>query len=310
MSTHMRLRRPSTTSSGQSETRTLVILRRIQRTRHGNLVPPSNMDTRVMHFGRLLFGLSLTAFGALHFVHGDFVTRVVPAWPAWIPPRMLWVVLTGAILVAAGVAVIGGLRPRPLLWAIAVVLVFSIALFHLPSLTRDVLIGGNWSNTGKTLALLGGCLAVASTFAEDTRDKPIVRLFDRRRSHAIGRVCLAVFMLLAGAQHFRWATFVATLVPAWIPGGGLFWAYGTAVLLIAGGLGLLIPPTTRPAALGSGVMIFLWVFMVHLPRVVQGIGSRSNETTAVFEALGISGLAFLYTATVTRPHSQGEGSRR
>ena len=75
-----------------------------------------------MRFGRLLFGISLVAFGALHFAYGDFVTRVVPSWPAWLPPRWFWVAVTGAILTAAGVAVIGAIKPRSALAVLAAVL--------------------------------------------------------------------------------------------------------------------------------------------------------------------------------------------
>ena len=42
-------------------------------------------------------------------------------------------------------------------------------------------------------------------------------------------------------------------------------------------------------------MIFLWVLMLHIPRAVAA-PHDSNETTAVFEALAISGAAFLVAA--------------
>lgn len=264
------------------------------------------MDTYLVRFGRLLFGISLTAFGALHFIYGDFVTRVVPSWPAWIPPRWLWAALVGTVLVAAGAAVITSIKPRPALAGLAGLLVLSIALLHLPSAAQDVFIGGTWTGTGKALVLLGGCAAVATTYPRNTYATAAV--LDPHGSQAAGRLCLAAFMILAGAQHFRWTDFVVTLVPGWVPGGGPFWTYCSAVLLIAGGLGMMIPATARPAAFWSGVMIFLWVLMLHVPRAVQGVGSRSNETTAVFEALGFSGLAFLYAATSAR--ASNRASRR
>ena len=44
-------------------------------------------------------------------------------------------------------------------------------------------------------------------------------------------------MLLGGIQHFRSVEFVVTLVPSWVPGGGLFWTYFAGVALIVGGAG-------------------------------------------------------------------------
>jgi uncharacterized membrane protein len=117
----------------------------------------------------------------------------------------------------------------------------------------------------------------------------------------VGRVCLGLFMLLGGIQHFRFVEFVVTLVPSWVPGGGLVWTYFAGVALIAGGVGLMIPTTARLAAALSGVMILLWVVMLHIPRAVAATdATRANETTAVFEALAFSGLAFLLAGTAAR----------
>jgi uncharacterized membrane protein YphA (DoxX/SURF4 family) len=61
--------------------------------------------------------------------------------------------------------------------------------------------------------------------------------------------------------------------------------------LIAGGLGIIVPLTSRLAGGLSGLMIFVWVLIVHIPRAVAI--RNSNETIVVFEALAFSGVAFL-----------------
>jgi hypothetical protein len=43
-------------------------------------------------------------------------------------------------------------------------------------------------------------------------------------------------------------------------------------------------------------MIFLWVFLVHIPRALAG-PNHANETAGVFEALALSGVALLVAAT-------------
>ncbi|MHA4812649.1 hypothetical protein ACX0G9_31435, partial [Flavitalea flava] len=45
----------------------------------------------------------------------------------------------------------------------------------------------------------------------------------------------------------------------------------------------------------SGLMIFLWVFMLHIPRAV-GMPKDHGELTAVFEALAFSGILFILAA--------------
>jgi len=64
----------------------------------------------------------------------------------------------------------------------------------------------------------------------------------------VGRVCLGVFLVITGIQHYLFTEFVASLIPAWFPGNAVFWTYLAGVALIAGGLGLWIPQTARLAA--------------------------------------------------------------
>lgn len=247
----------------------------------------------------MFFAIGLTAFGILQIVYGDFVTRVVPGWPAWIPGRSLWVYLTGALLIAGGAAILLGIKGRTVAVTLGALIALSFVFLHVPRAAAGAFMGGTWTSAGKGLVLCGGCLAVAATFRRGDRDR-FSSTLDPQLSDIAGRVCLGLFMLLGGIQHFRFVEFVMALVPSWVPGGALFWTYFAGVALIAGGVGLMIPRTARWAATLSGVMIFLWVVMLHIPRAVAAApAARANETTAVFEALAFSGLAFLLAGNAT-----------
>jgi uncharacterized membrane protein len=258
---------------------------------------------RIPLVGRVFFAIGLIAFGILHIVYGDFVTRVVPEWPAWIPARSVWVYLTGATLVAGGAAILFGIEGRRAAMILGTLMLVSFVFLHVPRAAAGAFMGGNWTSAGKCLALLGGCVAVAATFR---RGEPAQAssILDGDLPDLAGRVCLGLFMILGGIQHFRFVEFVVTLVPSWVPGGGLFWTYFAGAALIAGGAGLMIPKTARLAAALTGVMILLWVVMLHIPRAVTASdAARANETTAVFEALAFSGLGFVLAGTPagTRP---------
>lgn len=83
-------------------------------------------------------------------------------------------------------------------------------------------------------------------------------------------------------------------MPAWIPGTRL-WVYFTGIALIAGGVGILLPKTARLAAMAAtmtGIMILLWVLLLHIPRALADLHVAS-ETSGVFEALAMSGVAFM-----------------
>jgi uncharacterized membrane protein len=105
----------------------------------------------------------------------------------------------------------------------------------------------------------------------------------------LGRVCLGIFLIITGIQHFLFTPFVASLIPDWFPGDPVFWTYFAGIALIAGGTGLQNPRTAPLAALLSGLMVFSWVWIVHLPRALGDV----TDKIAVFEALAVSGIAFV-----------------
>jgi len=57
----------------------------------------------------------------------------------------------------------------------------------------------------------------------------------------------------------------------------------------------------RDVALLLGLMLFFWVFMLHIPRAIADPHSgNGNEWASVFEALAFSGIAFLIAGKNTR----------
>ena len=236
------------------------------------------LDT-LSRVGRVFFGVALIAFGIQQLLWGDFVPGRAPAWPAAMPGRLAWASVSGAVLILGGAAIVAGRKVRAAGITVAAMIFLWALLRHIPLAAADRHYGAAWTALGKALALTGGALAVAKLSPRWTY---------------VGRVCLGAFLISSGIQHFLFVPFVATLVPAWIP-GPRFWTYFAGVALIAGGAGLIVPWTTRLAAALSGLMIFLWFVMLHIPRALAAseAASRRNEWTAVFEALAMSGIAFL-----------------
>ena len=145
-----------------------------------------------------------------------------------------------------------------------------------------------WTNPCKVLALLGGALVLAGPpFGE----RPVMG-GGSRPSTWVAPVFLGIFLLVCGVQHYVYSGFVDTLVPAWIPPSARFWTYFTGTALILGGAGLLLRRTAAWAALASGVMIFLWILLLHIPRAVAAPADH-GETSAIFEALALSGVCLL-----------------
>ena len=240
-------------------------------------------------FGRQLFAVAFIAFGLLQFLYGDFVPGRPPAWPEQFPGGVIWAYATGACFVAAGLAILAGRYVTPAALSIAV-LVFAWAVTrNTPLALADASFGGAWTRLGKAIALTGGAMAVA---AASRRGDP----GSGAALTTAGSLGFGMFLIASGVQHFLFPNAVTTLVPAWIP-GPLVWAYIAGVALIAGGLGVIVPGTRRLAGSAAGLMIFSWVWILHIPRAVAAQpAAQRNEWTAVFEALAFAAIAWILAA--------------
>jgi uncharacterized membrane protein len=262
---------------------------------------------RMTELGRYFFAIAVAASGLQQLVTGSFV-RLVPALPAWIPGQSYWARLTGVALVVIGVAILTGAKSRLAVTALAVMLLGLLLFLHIPQSAANPWAGFMWTNPCKVLALLGGTMLLVPVLPRGIADplSPGVRALER--ATRLGPVLLGAFLLLCGIQHFVYADFVTQLVPAWLPQRRL-WTFFTGLALIAGGVGVVIPRTARLAASLSGLMIFLWVVLLHIPRALADLGNP-GETSGVFEALALSGVAFVLAGTARSSRPEAYPSRR
>ena len=267
---------------------------------------PSRIAARLIVAGRWFFGLALLGLGAEHFVFREFVTGRAPAWPAGLPGGSVWVYGWGIAVMLVGVAVLAGRAARGAALGLGVLVFVWAFLRDIPVVAADSLIGGSWTSAGKALVFFGGSLAVAATFPPLQRATPGGW---RRFANAdalflrLARYCLGSFLILAGVQHFKFLAFVVTLIPARFPGNPVLWTQFAGVLLLVFGIGLLFARTAELAALLTGLMIFSWFWIVHLPRVRTSV----SDGIAVFEALAFSGIAFVIAGALVQRNRRAAG---
>ncbi len=245
--------------------------------------------------GRIFFAGALIGSGLQQLVRQEFV-RLVPKLPSWIPWSAGWAWLTGALLVVAGLAILADRKRRPAAMLV-VGLFFVVLLLYVPGVIANPGAGYVWTNPCKTLALLGGALLLAVTPVDQPVENFAVDRPTFEHVLLLVGVCFGVFLVICGVQHFVYAGFVDQLVPAWIP-VHRFWTYFTGTALIAGGVGVNLRPTTRTAAILAGLMIFLWVPLLHIPRAMANL-QDPRETSGIFEALALSGVAFFIAGVAT-----------
>ncbi len=88
-------------------------------------------------------------------------------------------------------------------------------------------------------------------------------------ARALGRVCLALFFVVAGANHFLSPSVYRAIMPPLLPVPALL-VQISGVAEILGGLGLLVRPTRRLAALGL-IALLLAVFPANIYGALHGM---------------------------------------
>jgi len=107
-----------------------------------------------------------------------------------------------------------------------------------------------------------------------------------------GRLFYAMPMAVFGAEHFTAARFIVRIVPAWMP-VPRFWVFLVGLALLAAALSLAVKKYAALAALLMGIMLLLFVVMIHIPNVVAQPGDRFLWAIACRD-LAFSGGAFAY----------------
>jgi uncharacterized membrane protein len=249
---------------------------------------------RLISVGRVFFAVALVGLGAEHFIYQDFIVGRSPQWPEALPGKLIWAYATGTIFILIGLAVILDKKARPALLAASALILVWAFFRHIPVVISGPLLGGEWTGAGKALTFFGGTLAIASTFTKE--NIPTVLNEQDHWFLVAGRLSLGTFMTISGIQHFMYLPFVASLIPSWFPGNPIFWSKLGGVALIAGGIGLFIPRTAQFAAALSGLMIFLWFWIIHVPRVTVSV----SDNIAVFEALAVAGIALVLAGALNK----------
>lgn len=241
--------------------------------------------------GRLSFAAALIGLALQQFVYPGFQPFFVPAWPpVWPGPQPL-VYLFNLILMFVGVSIIFGFHARTANLYLGVLFLCMFVFLHIPfQMQNNPGALGAWTNAFKLLAFSGSSFIVARSF-----DKPFQAGFlgAVETLASFGRIFFGIMLLVFGIDHFLYAVGVATLVPNWIP-FNLFWTYFAGVALIGAGISIILRFQVRLVAILTGIMIFIWFLILHIPRAVaMPQVLNGNEVTSVLQSLAFSAASFV-----------------
>ena len=251
----------------------------------------------IIKAGRGFFAICLVGLAGQQFYYGDFRPVFVPAWPSPMPGQIVLVWLFSLFLIGAAIALVAEKMARTAMLVLAWLFLALVLFCHIPfHLVHDPNAGniGAWNNAFKELCFSGSALIMAGSFPPEAMspkraalEKPLEGLIP------FGTVFFSVMLIVFGIEHFLYAEFVQGLVPDWIP-AHLFWTYFAAVALVGAGVGIILRIKLKQIAMLTGIMIFIWFLILHIPRAAAApVTDQGNELTSVWESLGFSGVAFV-----------------
>jgi uncharacterized membrane protein len=117
----------------------------------------------------------------------------------------------------------------------------------------------------------------------------------------LSNLCFAIPLAVFGAEHLAGARFIMLGVPSYMP-WRLFWAYFVGFALLAAALSIATKIQVRWSGLLFGIMMFLFVAMVHIPRVVANPKDRFAWVIVVREMCFASGGWILAANAMREPN--------
>lgn len=217
---------------------------------------------------RLLFAVTMIGVGLIGVIGGGFS----PIWrpvPHSFPARDLLAYLSTLVSLMAGAGMLAKRSVAPS--ALILFLVFLIweILFKGPFVIQAPLVEGTYQSIGENAVWIAAACLLYAGNAEAASKWNLKWI-----SGAVGQQAACTLYGLAliafGFSHFVYLELTAPLVPKWLPGGGVFWAYLTGTIYLLSGAAILSVIAARAGAALAAVQITLITLLVWGPMVVTG----------------------------------------
>lgn len=248
------------------------------------------------HFGRILFAIGIAAFGVQYLLCGHYLGGLPPV-PPWAPGATIGAYVVGIFLIVSALSIATGWKAHLSATLLGAFFFLCVLLLHLQHFS-DVLNKGNERTRAlEPLALAAVAFALAGAFPHDSAKSSAWDSISRIAIKYSG--CVFAFTLIVfGVQHFLYAAYLPSFVPAWIP-AHVFLIYFTGVCFIASGLSIAFRILAPLAASLLGLMFFLWVLVLHAPRVFASL-HNGDEWSSLFVALAMAGGSFFFATILSK----------
>jgi uncharacterized membrane protein len=118
---------------------------------------------------------------------------------------------------------------------------------------------------------------------------------------ALANLCFAIPLAVFGAEHLSGAKFIMLAIPSYMP-WRLFLAYFVGVALLCAALSIATKIQVRWSGLLFGIMMCVFVAMLHIPRALVNPGARIPWTIVIRE-MSFAGGAWILAGAAMRGRS-------
>jgi len=264
---------------------------------------PDTSGLLFIRISRLCFGVALLVFGGQAIRYRGYVPDLGLV-PYEAPAHWLWTWPAAILLLVAGLSILTGKYARPITFVLGFVFLLCGPLrfiHHFHELAHSVI----YRAILFELLACGAGSWMLTNLLPSTGNGLDARIPSRAVARTLGRIGLWIFALadvIFGLVHFQLPGFIVPIIPGWIP-FHRFFAGLTGAALVAAGLAFATRIWMRTAALLLSLMFFLWVMLVHGPRIAHALHS-GDEWNSGFVCLSMGAIALLVAAIASRSSRQ------
>jgi uncharacterized membrane protein len=123
---------------------------------------PEPIARRAATIGRIMYGVSMPAFGVLHFIYIAYVASVIPSW---IPAHVFFGYATGCAHIASGLGILTGVFSRVAAYCTAAMFGSWVLIVHAPRVLANSHGANEWTSMLIAVGMCGGALLIASALS-------------------------------------------------------------------------------------------------------------------------------------------------